>query len=86
VTKFGIGDWASFFGYAGVAANIGWLVMPRRKYLLGGQVVACVLMFVHFALLSAYTGAIVMLVAGLQAALAIPSSRIPSSRPSMSYR
>jgi len=70
-------DLASFFGYAGVVANIGWLVMRRRKYLLVGQVVACVLMFGHFFLLSAYTGAIVMLVAGTQVALAIPLESHP---------
>ncbi len=47
-------------------------MMQQRRHLLAGQVVACALMLIHFELLSAHTGALVMLVAGVQAALAIP--------------
>jgi hypothetical protein len=66
---------ASAFGFAGVVANLTWPLMRKRTALLGWQVVACVLMFVHFQLLTAYTGAFIMLVAGVQAALAIPLGR-----------
>lgn len=63
---------ASLFGFAGVAANMTWPLMKTRTRLLQWQVVACILMFTHFMLLAAYTGATIMLVAGIQAALAIP--------------
>ena len=46
--------------------------MKTRERLLAGQVIACVLMFAHFALLGAKTGAAVMATAGTQAALAVP--------------
>lgn len=65
-------SFASFFGYAGVVANVVWPTMKTRKRLLAGQVVACCLMLCHFALLGAATGAAVMAVAGVQAGLAIP--------------
>ena len=65
-------DWADVFGALGVIANAVWPLIKLRKYLLTGQVVACVLMFIHFSLLGAYTGAVVMATAGIQAALAIP--------------
>lgn len=68
---------SSAFGYLGVVANLIWPLMHSRTKLLAGQVVACVLMCVHFALLSAHTGALIMLVAGIQAALAIPVGKSP---------
>jgi Bacterial inner membrane protein len=67
-----------FFGYAGVIANLVWPTMKSREKLLIGQVVACVLMLTHFALLKANTGALVMATAGIQAALAIPLGKHPS--------
>ena len=67
-----LSDGATLFGFAGVAANMAWPMMRQRRHLLGGQVLACTLMLIHFELLSAHTGALVMLVAGVQAALAIP--------------
>jgi hypothetical protein len=67
-----LSDGATLFGFAGVAANLTWPMMRQRRHLLVGQVIACALMLIHFELLGAHTGAIVMLVAGLQAALAIP--------------
>ena len=63
---------ATIVGYMGVAANICWPLMRKRKHLLSGQVVACLLMFTHFVLIGANTGAAIMGVAGAQAALAIP--------------
>jgi hypothetical protein len=63
---------ATLFGVAGIVANLTWPLMRQRRQLLAWQVVACLLMLIHFELLSAHTGALVMLVAGLQAALAIP--------------
>ncbi|NRB40010.1 MAG: YgjV family protein [Pseudomonadales bacterium] len=63
---------ASIFGFLGVLANAIWPLIKKRKWLLFGQVVACALMFTHFLLLGALTGATVMFVAGLQASLAIP--------------
>lgn len=67
-----------FFGYAGVVANLIWPTMKSREKLLIGQVVACILMLTHFALLKANTGALVMTTAGIQAALAIPLGKHPS--------
>ena len=67
-----LSDGATLFGVAGIVANLTWPLMRQRRQLLAWQVVACVLMLIHFELLSAHTGALVMLVAGLQAALASP--------------
>ena len=68
---------ASIFGFAGVAANLVWPMMRHRPSLLFWQVVACAFMLIHFELLDAHTGAIIMFVAGLQASLAIPLGRSP---------
>jgi hypothetical protein len=68
---------AAIFGFAGVAANVTWPLMRRRSGLLAWQAMACSLMFLHFALLGAQTGALIMLVAGLQALLAIPLGKSP---------
>lgn len=68
---------ATAFGFAGVLANVCWPLMRARRNLLAGQVVACVLMLAHFACLGAQTGATIMGVAGVQAALAIPLERKP---------
>jgi hypothetical protein len=65
------------FGYAGVMANLCWPLLRERKKLLAGQVLACCLMFSHFALLGAWTGAAIMAMAGLQASLAIPLGTDP---------
>ena len=54
---------ASTFGVAGVVANLTWPLMRNRSALLAWQVVACALMFVHFELLGAHTGALIMFVA-----------------------
>jgi Bacterial inner membrane protein len=71
---------ASLFGFAGVAANVIWPLMKSREHLLAGQVVACLLMFIHFALLGASTGAAVMATAGVQAAIAIPLGKSKNFR------
>ena len=63
---------ASIFGFLGVLGNATWPLIKKRKWLLFGQIIACTLMFIHFILLGALTGAAVMFVAGLQASLAIP--------------
>lgn len=68
---------SSVFGVLGVIANALWPLIKHRKYLLCGQVLACFFMFMHFWLLGAYTGAIVMATAGVQAALAIPLESHP---------
>lgn len=73
-------EWASTFGtlfgtafgIAGIIANTCWPLIKRRKYLLAGQLMACIFMALHFIFLGAYTGAAVMALAGLIAALAIP--------------
>lgn len=70
-------DWADVFGYAGVVANVAWLMMSRRSRFLAGQAIACGLMAAHFWLLESVTGAAVMLVAGLTASLAIPLGAHP---------
>ena len=69
--------WADVFGYAGVVANVAWLMMSRRSRFLAGQAIACGLMATHFWLLDSLTGAAVMLVAGLTALLAIPLGADP---------
>jgi len=63
---------STLFGILGVITNTLWPLIEKRRFLLLGQVVACVFMGIHFTLLGAYTGAAVMTVAGAQAALAIP--------------
>lgn len=68
---------ADGFGFAGVLANMAWPLMKLRKKMLAGQVLACGLMLTHFALLHAVTGALIMLLAGLQAGLAIPLGEHP---------
>lgn len=70
-------DIATVFGVFGVIANTLWPLIKRRKFLLMGQVIACALMCTHFLLLGAMTGALVMLVAGIQATLAIPLESHP---------
>lgn len=70
-------DIATIFGVFGVLANILWPLIKRRKFLLTGQVIACAFMSAHFLLLGAFTGALVMLVAGIQAVLAIPLESHP---------
>jgi len=65
-------DWSAVFGYAGLLANVIWIMMRRRSYLLFGQTVACGLMAAHFHYIGSDTGTLVMLVAGVQAMLAIP--------------
>lgn len=68
---------ATAFGFAGVLANLCWPLMRERKLLLVGQVIACALMLIHFLLLGANTGAAIMGVAGIQAALAVPLGSNP---------
>lgn len=68
---------STLFGVLGVVANVTWPLIQLRRYLLLGQVGACLLMLLHFGLLGATTGAAVMAVAGLQAALAIPLETHP---------
>lgn len=65
------------FGFAGVLANLIWPTLKDRTHLLAGQVVACVLMLIHFTLLNANSGAWIMGIAGLQALLAIPLGQSP---------
>lgn len=68
---------ATVLGIIGVIANTYWPLIKKRRYLLLGQVLACIFMGLHFFLLSAYTGAAVMSVAGVQALLAIPLESNP---------
>lgn len=68
---------ANGFGFAGVVANLVWPLMRNRSALLAWQVVACSLMTIHFELLAAHSGALIMFVAGVQATLAIPLGHSP---------
>jgi hypothetical protein len=68
---------ATVLGIMGVIANTCWPLIRERRYLLFGQILACIFMGLHFLLLSAYTGAAVMAVAGMQALLAIPLESHP---------
>ena len=70
-------DIATVFGALGVVTNTLWPLIKQRKFLLLGQILACIFMGTHFILLGAYTGASVMMVAGIQAALAIPLEAHP---------
>ena len=68
---------ATLFGIFGVISNTVWPLLKTRKYLLLGQIIAAVFMGVHFSLLNAFTGAAIMLLAALQASLAIPLESHP---------
>ena len=68
---------STVFGVLGVVTNTIWPLIKKRKFLLLGQIIACVFMGVHFLLLEAYTGAVIMTVAGIQASLAIPLESHP---------
>jgi len=63
---------STILGVLGLATNATWPLFKIRKHILLGQILACIFMMLHFGLLSAETGAVIMLVAGIQAALAIP--------------
>jgi hypothetical protein len=69
---------STVFGIFGVVANATWPLIKQRKFLLCGQILACIFMFTHFWLLDAHTGATVMAAAGVQAALAIPLESHPN--------
>jgi len=68
---------STLFGILGIIANVLWPLIKHRRFLLFGQLLACIFMFAHFWLLGAYTGAAVMAAAGLQAGLAIPLEKHP---------
>jgi hypothetical protein len=68
---------ATLFGILGIVSNTIWPLLKTRKYLLFGQVTAAIFMCVHFSLLNAFTGAAIMLLAALQASLAIPLESHP---------
>jgi hypothetical protein len=70
-------DIATNFGVLGVFANTIWPLIKNRQLFLMGQLVACTLMGIHFALLGATTGAIVVFVAGIQILLAVPLESHP---------
>ncbi|MBK1853266.1 YgjV family protein [Marinobacter sp. 1-4A] len=70
-------DWTTVFGYAGLLANVIWIMMRRRSYLLLGQTVACGFMAAHFHFMGSVTGSLIMLVAGVQAMLAVPLGLYP---------
>ena len=76
---------ATYFGIAGLLANALWPLLTVRKQLLLGQLVACCLMFAHFYFLEAMTGALVMMVAGMQATLALPLEKHPNVKLVYSY-
>ena len=68
---------ATVFGALGILSNTLWPLLKRRQFLLIGQVIAALFMCIHFSLLNAYTGSVVMLLAALQASLAIPLESHP---------
>ncbi|MGB1159258.1 MAG: YgjV family protein [Porticoccaceae bacterium] len=70
-------DIATNFGVLGVFANTIWPLIKNRQLFLMGQFVACTLMGIHFALLGATTGAIVVFFAGIQILLAVPLESHP---------
>ena len=68
---------ATVLGALGILSNTLWPLLKRRQFLLIGQVIAALFMCIHFSLLNAYTGSVVMLLAALQASLAIPLESHP---------
>jgi len=68
---------ATLFGILGIVSNTIWPLLKTRKYLLFGQLTAAMIMCMHFSLLNAFTGAAIMLLAALQASLAIPLESHP---------
>lgn len=71
---------ATVLGIMGVIANTYWPLIRERRFLLSGQILACIFMGLHFFLINACTGAVVMAVAGVQALLAIPLESHPKFR------
>jgi len=63
---------STILGTLGLVTNATWPLFKIRRHILIGQIFACIFMMLHFVLLGAETGAVIMLVAGLQATLAIP--------------
>lgn len=68
---------ATVLGVIGAITNTYWPLIRERKFLLSGQMLACIFMGLHFFVLGAYTGAAIMTVAGIQALLAIPLESHP---------
>lgn len=68
---------ATLFGILGVISNTIWPLLKTRKHLLLGQIAAAIFMCTHFSLLNAYTGSAIMILAALQASLAIPLESHP---------
>ena len=66
---------ANILGIFGLISNTAWPLFKSRKHMLLGQIVACIFMMFHFVFLKAETGAVIMLIAGIQATLAIPLER-----------
>lgn len=67
-------------GLTGVAFNVGWPFFRGRSAMLWGQAAGCMAFAAHFALLEAFTGGVMSLLAALQAVLAIPLGRDPRFR------
>lgn len=68
------------FGLAGAAMNIVWPLFGGRRGMLLGQVGVALFFSVHYALTDAVTGAIMNLLALVQALLAIPLGERPAFR------
>lgn len=71
---------AQLFGFAGTAAGVGWALFRSRVAMLAVQLAASVLFALHFALLGAPTGSLMNVLAGVQAAAAIPLGTRPGFR------
>ena len=63
---------ANLLGACGVLGNFAWPLFHRRESMLAAQATACAFFTAHFLLIGATTGAVMTMLAGLQALLAIP--------------
>jgi hypothetical protein len=68
------------FGLAGAAMNIVWPLFRGRRGMLLGQIGVSLFFFTHFVLIGAVTGAIMNVLAVLQALIAVPLGELPGFR------
>jgi hypothetical protein len=71
---------AALAGAGGVALNFAWPVFRGRVAMLAVQAIACVFFATHYTLIGAATGALMTVLAGLQALAAIPLGERPGFR------
>lgn len=71
---------ASGLGWLGVFFGVTWPLMRERRTMLTAQALLSVAFGLHFWMIDAPAGAMMNLIAGVQALLAIPLGRVPQFR------